>query len=213
MDVRRTKDGQFVIFHDADLKRIDGTTLSLKKLSLQELNQRLNQAKLPPVLTLSQLKHEYNQKLPIVLDLKLKQLPHSLVEMLDPLPFYFYLGVRTLSALAAVTSKWDRTRILALVPEPTAIEEFVESGAGIIRLWQDWLTQELVSKVRALDAEVWVMTGRSGSVGDTDEKALARILNLKVDGIILNDPRILLRCLSHHGSNDGVSEHCKRPNP
>lgn len=203
MDVRRTKDGQFVIFHDADLRRIDGSTLSLKKLSLQELNQRLDQAKLPAVLTLSQLKHEYNQKLPIVLDLKLKQLPHSLVEMLYPLPFYFYLGVRTLPALAAVTSKWDRTRILALVPEPAAIEAFVESGAGIIRLWQDWLTKESVSKVRALEVEVWVMMGRPGSAGDTDEKALARVLNLKVDGIILNDPEMALTYLNHISSGAG----------
>jgi hypothetical protein len=183
----------FVIFHDADLERIDGTPLALNKLSLEELNRRLVKAKLLPVLTLSRLQHEYNQQLPIVFDLKLKRLPDSLLEMLGFLPFYFYLGVRTLPALAAVSTSWDRTRILALVPEPAAIEEFVESGAGIIRLWEDWLTQELVFKVRALKAKVWVMTGRAGAVGDTDEKALARILNLRVDGIILNDPAMALK--------------------
>lgn len=192
MDVRRTKDGQFVIFHDADLKRIDGTKVSLEQLSFPELNQRLVKANRPPVLTLPQLKHEYNRQLPIVLDLKLQQLPESLIDTLATLPFYFYLGIRRLSALAKVNTQWDPARILALVPEPATIEEFVQSGAGIIRLWEDWVTPELVLEVRKLEAQVWVMMGRSGSVGNTDKKSLARILAAGVDGVLLNDPEMVL---------------------
>lgn len=192
MDVRRTKDGQFVIFHDADLKRIDGTKVSLEQLSFPELNQRLVKANRPPVLTLPQLKHEYNRQLPIVLDLKLQQLPESLIDTLATLPFYFYLGIRRLSALAKVNTQWDPARILALVPEPATIEEFVQSGAGIIRLWEDWVTPELVLEVRKLEAQVWVMIGRSGSVGNTDKKSLARILAAGVDGVLLNDPEMVL---------------------
>lgn len=194
VDVRRTKDGQFVIFHDADLKRIDGTKVSLEQLSVRELNQRLVKANRPPVLTLPQLKHEYNRQLPIVFDLKFRQLPDSLIDMLATLPFYFYLGIRRLSALATVNTQWDRTRILALVPEPAAIEKFVQSGAGIIRLWEDWVTPELVLEVRKLEAQVWVMMGRSGSVGNTDKKSLARILDAGVDGVLLNDPEMVLTC-------------------
>jgi len=199
VDVRRTKDGQFVIFHDADLKRIDGTKVSLEELYLKELNQRLFKANLPPVLTLPQLKHEYNRQLPIVFDLKFQQLPDSLIDMLATLPFYFYLGIRRLSALATVNAQWDRTRILALVPEPDTIEEFVQSGAGIIRLWEDWVTPELVLEVRKLDAQVWVMMGRSGSVGNTDKKSLARILDAGVDGVLLNDPEMALRHTHSNG--------------
>lgn len=199
VDVRRTKDGQFVIFHDADLKRIDGTKVSLEELYLKELNQRLVKANFPPVLTLPQLKHEYNRQLPIVFDLKFQQLPDSLIDMLATLPFYFYLGIRRLSALATVNTRWDRTRILALVPEPDTIEEFVQSGAGIIRLWEDWVTPELVLEVRKLDAQVWVMMGRSGSVGNTDKKSLARILDAGVDGVLLNDPEMALRHTHSNG--------------
>lgn len=199
VDVRRTKDGQFVIFHDADLKRIDGTKVSLEELYLKELNQRLVKANFPPVLTLPQLKHEYNRQLPIVFDLKFQQLPDSLIDMLATLPFYFYLGIRRLSALATVNTRWDRTRILALVPEPATIEEFVQSGAGIIRLWEDWVTPELVLEVRKLDAQVWVMMGRSGSVGNTDKKSLARILDAGVDGVLLNDPEMALRHTHSNG--------------
>ena len=193
VDVRRTKDGQFVIFHDADLKRIDGTKVSLEELSVPELNQRLVKAKRPPVLTLPQLKHQYNRQLPIVFDLKFQPLPGYLIDILATFPFYFYLGIRRLSALATVNSQWDRTRILALVPEPASIEEFVQSGAGIIRLWEDWVTPELVLEVRKLEAQVWVMMGRSGSVGNTDKKSLARILDAGVDGVLLNDPEMALR--------------------
>ena len=198
VDVRRTKDGQFVIFHDADLKRIDGTKVSLEKLSVAELNQRLVKADRPPVLTLPQLKHEYNRQLPIVFDLKFEQLPNSLTDMLAKLPFHFYLGIRRLSALATVDTHWYRGSILALVPEPATIGRFVKSGAGIIRLWEDWVTPELVLKVRKLDAHVWVMMGRPGAVGHTDEKALTRILPFGVEGIILNDPQIALNCLMQH---------------
>lgn len=192
VDVRRTKDGQFVIFHDADLKRIDGTKVSLEELSVPELNQRLVKANRPPVLTLPQLKHEYNRQLPIVFDLKFQPLPGSLIDILATLPFYFYLGIRRLSALATVKTQWDRTRILALVPKPASIEEFVRSGAGIIRLWEDWVTPELVLEVRKLEAQVWVMMGRSGSVGNTDKKSLVRILDAGVDGVLLNDPEMML---------------------
>ena len=193
VDVRRTKDGQFVIFHDADLKRIDGTKVSLEELSVPELNQRLVKAKRPPVLTLPQLKHQYNRQLPIVFDLKFQPLPGYLIDILATFPSYFYLGIRRLSALATVNTQWDRTRILALVPEPASIEEFVQSGAGIIRLWEDWVTPELVLEVRKLEAQVWVMMGRSGSVGNTDKKSLARILDAGVDGVLLNDPEMALR--------------------
>lgn len=192
VDVRRTKDGQFVIFHDADLKRIDGTKLSLEELSVQELNQRLAKANRPPVLTLSQLKNEYNRQLPIVFDLKFQPLPDSLIDMLPTLRFYFYLGIRRLSALAKVNTKWDRTRILGLVPKPASIEKYVQSGAGIIRLWENWVTPELVLEVRKLEAQVWVMMGRSGSAGNTDKESLARILATGVDGVLLNDPEMAL---------------------
>lgn len=192
MDLRRTKDGQFVIFHDADLKRIDGTKVSLEELSVPELNQRLVKANRPPVLTLPQLKTHYNRQLPIVFDLKFQPLPDSLIDMLATLPFYFYLGIRRLSALATVNTQWDRARILALVPEPATIADFVHSGAGIIRLWEDWVTPGLVLEVRKLEAQVWVMMGRSGSVGNTDKKSLARILDAGVDGVLLNDPEMAL---------------------
>ncbi len=192
VDVRQTKDGQFVIFHDADLNRIDGTKVSLEELSVPELNQRLVQANRPPVLTLPQLKHQYNRRLPIVLDLKFQPLPDSLIDMLATLPFYFYLGIRHLSALARVNTQWDRARILALVPKPASIEKFVQSGAGIIRLWEDWVTPGLVVEVKKLDVQVWVMMGRSGAVGNTDKKSLARILDAGVDGVLLNDPEMAL---------------------
>ena len=196
VDVRRTKDGQFVIFHDADLKRIDGTKVSLEELSVVELNQRLVEANRPPVLTLSQLKHEYNRQLPIVFDLKLRQLPNALTDVLAKLPFPFFLGIRHLSGLAKVNTRWDRTRIVALVPEPATIERFVRSGAGIIRLWENWVTPKLVLKVRKLDAQVWVMMGQSGSAGNTDKKSLARILDSGVDGVLLNDPEMALSFLN-----------------
>ena len=194
VDVRRTRDGQFVIFHDADLKRIDGTEVSLEELSVAELNQRLVKANRPPVLTLAQLKHDYNRQLPIVFDLKFQQFPNSLMDMLGTLPFYFYLGIRRLSVLATVRTQWDRARILALVSEPATIVGFLQSGAGIVRLWEDWVTPELMLMIKNWDAQVWVMMGRPGAVGHTDEKALARIILFGVDGILLNDPRIALNC-------------------
>ena len=192
VDVRRTKDGQFVIFHDADLNRIDGSKVSLEELSFPELNQRLAKAKRAPVLTLPQLKIHYNRQLPIVFDLKFQPLPDSLIEKLATLPFDHYLGIRHLSALTKVHTQWDRARILALVPKPASIETFVQSGAGIIRLWEDWVTPELVLEVHKLDAQVWVMMGRSGSAGNTDKKSLARILDAGVDGVLLNDPEMAL---------------------
>ena len=81
------------------------------------------------------------------------------------------------------------------MPEPASIEKFVQSGAGIIRLWEDWLTPELVLEVRKLEAQVWVMMGRPGSVGNSDKKSLARIVDAGVDGVLLNDPEMALTYL------------------
>jgi len=93
-------------------------------------------------------------------------------------------GVRSLEDQRALAAAGAATRILALVPRPGAIDDFLAAGAEAIRLWPGWLNREpaLVERIHAADARVWVTAGAA------EDAALAHLRDLGVDVLLTDRP-------------------------
>ncbi len=192
IDIRRSVDGHFILFHDKNLLNIDGIETSPEDLSLEDLDTRLIKAGHTSILTLNKLLYEYNKKVPLIFDLKINKLHDEFIETLHHISFEYYLGVRTLSVLKSANKVCSKERILGLIPSIDVIKDFVNSGVGVIRLWEEWVTKDLVKYCHDLGCTVWVMTGRRGSVGETNESVLKRIKLAGVDGVLLNNIELMI---------------------
>jgi hypothetical protein len=78
---------------------------------------------------------------------------------------------------------------MAFTTRISLIDDYVEAGVDVVRLWARWLQQqpELVTRVQTLGPRVWVTTG--GLRGE----ALNRILELGVQGVITDYPEDILK--------------------
>ena len=89
--------------------------------------------------------------------------------------------------------------MLAFMPDYHNIGEFVENGAGIIRLWEPWLSEIKPMDVKMkYDVKVWVMcrdlscTDETSSMNGSPE-SLNFIQSLSADGALLNDIELGIR--------------------
>jgi len=188
LDVRASRDGEPVVIHDM---RVDRTTdgrgfvHQLDAAAIARLDAG-NGARVP---TLSALLDEL-APLDVELLLDIKRAPgldHEDVArtVRDRYPEERVIfGVRSLEDRRAFAEAGAATRILALVPRPGAIDDFLAAGVEAIRLWPGWLNREptLVERVHAANARVWV------TAGDAEDAALADLRDLGVDVLLTDRP-------------------------
>ncbi len=198
LDLRRSSEGEFILFHDKTLTRIDGTRNRPEELTVSDLNQRLAEAGRSSVLLLGDLLSNYRKAVPLLFDLKLEGFPTGLVDFLEGAPCDFYLGVRTHDHLKVAATIRPGERILAFVPHSEAIKEFADLGAGIVRLWERWTDSALISECHRRALSVWIMVGQPGNPGEADEAVLERIFAAGADGVLLNDIELALRWRKRH---------------
>lgn len=198
LDLRRSLDGQFILFHDRTLARIDGTRTRPEELTVSDLNQRLVEAGRSSALLLGDLLSNYRKAVPLLFDLKLEGFPTALVDLLGGASCDFYLGVRTPDHLKVAATIRTSERILAFVPHSEAIREFTELGAGIVRLWEKWTDSVLISECHQRGLSVWIMVGEPGNPGQADEAVLERIHAAGADGVLLNDIELALHWRKRH---------------
>jgi hypothetical protein len=83
---------------------------------------------------------------------------------------------------------------------PQDINNFIEKGGSIVRLWERDLTQERIDSLHQAGVAVWCMTGGTGTgrdVGEIGTSGLQKIVNMDIDGILLNDPTTILEILNY----------------
>ncbi len=187
-DIRRTAEGTFILFHDDDLKRVDGSDDLVQSLTLEEMQNRLKAAKWPPVLTLSELGQVWNEVTPFLFHIKLDELSYDFINELKKLPFYFYLGISNTESAQKASQAFGRERVLAFMPRADMAEDFASAGAGIIRLWEHWEnTLQDVLNIHKMGSKVFVMTRGGGITGETCDENLDTIKKLGADGVLIND--------------------------
>lgn len=190
LDLQLTSDGKLAVFHDKDLMKKYGLPKRCREVSSEEfLSLRRT---IDPACPSHLLEHFFQCGVaPILL-----HLPRYTVEKtLELIEEYDYgdkvlFGVGDVESMLCVREKYPNARVLAFFRNPDDIEAFAENGVNFIRLWERWLTEENVRRVKACGVELWIMTGGPETdlpVGRPDRDSLARLMQWEPDGLLVND--------------------------
>ena len=191
MDVQYTCDGVPVICHDPNTARIFGVDKLCRDMPLQEFMA------LRHVSDRSYPSHSLRDVLecfdgPILLHCKvtgepLKDLVRCITD--SHAEGRCVIGVLFAQDAELIKDLCPRIRILAFMPLEAQLDGFLESRAEIIRLWEDWVTQEKVDHVKAAGKDVWIMSGKQTQqgVGYTTQENMRLWIGMGVDGILVND--------------------------
>ena len=138
---------------------------------------------------------------PLLIHIKENQLILDLLELLKKYNYLdkIVLGVLDTSIIKTIKDFDKNVKILAFMPSPDHIEEFAKSGVDYIRLWEHWVNDQTVSKVKSFPVELWIMTNTVSNginnVGETTPENLEKLLDIGVQGILINDIGILQEVL------------------
>jgi glycerophosphoryl diester phosphodiesterase len=113
------------------------------------------------------------------------------------------IGLRSIALIDTTRRLSKDVAILAFLEVPACADAARAVGADWFRLWQGSATPAVSDAVREAGMRVAVMVGQPRSialpeyppfpVGQADQQGLERILAIKPDAILLDDPRMMTR--------------------
>ena len=195
-DVRRIAGGRFVIFHDEAIEH-DGARVPVGELTFDELSRDCARDGVS-LMPFEFLCENYREKTPILLHIKLTEADEEFAGLVAGSGLPVIAGVQSLAMLRCFAGRLPRERILAFLPRPDDASAFFRGGAGILRLWEQWLNRITPDQVRAQcpGAEVYIMACRLQEepwagipldAMDGSPESLCRCARLGADGVLLND--------------------------
>ena len=196
IDLRGTRDGEVVIMHDETLDRTTDGTGKVTEHTLAEIQQldAGNGQHIPTYQEVLQLISGAGVKL--LLDIKVSPvLDKSRVVRLteqNKAVLDVIVGVRSLEDLRQFRKLNPNLRTLGFIGNMKEINDFIQAGVDIIRLWSSWIKedQNLIKQVQQLGKPVWV------TAGDAPRKELEELIQLGVNGILYDEPAKLAAILS-----------------
>ena len=198
-DVRRTGDGQYVIYHDETTGRLTGVDKRISEMSLAEMKEILKGAG-REVITLDELTAGYTKKTPVLLHVKERTAWTDLVERFEKAKEMFIFGVESVEMLRAVRTFMPKERLLAFMPEKEMYPEFIAEGIGIIRLWEQWLGEITPDMVHAAGAEqVWIMCWTKEKGMDGTPESLDMLTKMNADGALISDVKMAMEWMKGRG--------------
>ena len=201
-DIRKTKDGTYVIYHDDNLSRLAGENATVSGVTFDEMSEILEKNG-RKVLTFENLVNGYDEKTPILLHIKLEEYDEAFAEYISHSGLPIIAGVLSLDMLKCFSRHLTPERILAFLPKAELAKDFYDGGAGIIRLWEQWLDYVSPSDIKEIcpDAQVFIMAcNTKGEVKtniafesmDGSYESLEKCYDLGADGVLLNDIELAL---------------------
>lgn len=195
-DIRKTKDGIYVIYHDENLSRLAGTEETVSNVTFSEMRTLLAK-KNEKIMTFEELAKGYKEKTPILLHIKLTEYDENFARYIVDSGLPIIVGVISLEMLKCFSKLLPPENILAFLPQPEDAEEYYKGGAGIIRLWEQWLTRIAPQDVKnkCPNAKVYIMAcnlehepweGISLESMDGSRESLDKCCELGADGVLLN---------------------------
>lgn len=191
MDIRFTRDRVPVICHDSSALRIFGRNKDIDKLTLDEflalrhISDRrypshtladVLSCKIEPILLHCKITGSYISDL--LLHLRQSNYEDKVV-----------IGVQHSEDVSTIKDFNPSIETLAFMQHPTDYQAYVQNGVDIIRLWEQWVTAELIDRVHKAGCRVWIManTPHLGGVGYTSEQSLSSYIELGADGILVDN--------------------------
>lgn len=191
-DVRRTGDGQYVIYHDETTRRLTGIDKLISEMTLPEMKDILSGAG-RAVITLDELTAGYKKTTPILLHVKERAAWPDLIEKFEAAKEMFIFGVESIEMLRAVRTFMPKNRILAFMPKKEMYPDFIAEGVGIIRLWENWLPEITPDMVHEAGAEqVWIMCSTPEKGMDGTPESLDMLVKMNADGALISDVQMAM---------------------
>ena len=191
-DIRITKDKRYVLFHDSDLVRLTGDADKVKDITEEEMRKKLS-AKGLSLTSFSEIKAEDLGESYLLCDLS-SDLTYNdeLFRMLSQAPTKVICGIHKPEEALLASKYFPRERILAFMLDPTRAKACYDNGAGMIRLWEGWLTSVNPDDVKkdCPNAEIFIMAGNDETGNNGSKKRLEYFEKIGADGAIFNDIRI-----------------------
>ncbi len=202
VDIRTSADGVLVIMHDTSVNRTTDGTGNVNELSLAELkqldagswfNRRYRDQQVP---TLREVLELCKGRIDVVLDLKeygeeyRNQVVSEVKQYGDPARMI--IGVRSMAHIKTFSELLPEAQLLGLISHPREIEQFVEGGVKMIRLWPRWFDEfeeDLVRRVRLAGASLH-LNGTRGEMEETYE-----LLQHFPTSLSSDDPKRLIQTL------------------
>lgn len=200
-DIRRTKDGVFVIYHDDNLLRLANNPKKVSEITFEEM-QREHQKRGLNVLTFEQLKNGYKENTPILLHIKMEEYDEDFAKYVCLSGLPIIAGVMSIDMLKCFSKCLPPERILAFLHDYKFAKDFYQNGAGIIRLWEQWLDKITPLKIKEIcpKAKVFIMACNlavsNGEITlesmDGNIQSLEKCLSYQADAVLLNDIEMAL---------------------
>jgi glycerophosphoryl diester phosphodiesterase len=191
IDLRGSRDGHIMIMHDENLERTTNGTGKLSAYTFSELKEldAGNGEMIPTYKDVLELIRNTGVKL--LLDIKLSETLSignvvSLTER-NQSTLDVIAGVRELDDLKQIKQINPNIRTLGFISNPDLLDDFINAGIDIIRLWPKWIQNDpaMVKKIHDLGKPVW-STCTSSKI--EDHKFL---IDAGVNGIITDYPDML----------------------
>lgn len=192
-DVRLSRDGVMVCSHDADLKRLKNLGIAIANLTARELG-------VLGVMELIKVIEMARGRAGVLLDLKLEDedFPARILAevgrlgMADEVVF----GLRTLAQTRALRSHAPGVAILGFFRDYGEYPAFFAAGGDMARLWEEDIDEEALGLAHGStdncgERPVWVTSGLRGAgeaAGEIDAERLKGLMEIGIDGILVNDP-------------------------
>ena len=195
-DIRKTADGVYVIYHDESLSRLAGTEATVSGVTFAQMKALLAKNN-QNVITFDELAANYKENTPILLHIKLTDYDEELAKYIVDSGLPVVPGVMSLDMLKCFAAHLPPERILAFLPSEKDAEAFYQNGAGILRLWEQWLTRVTPADIKAKcpNAQVFIMAcnlteepfaAMSLETMNGSIESLEKCQALGADGVLLN---------------------------
>ena len=192
-DVRMTRDGVLVCWHDPDLRRVAGAEETIANSSADALSAMA----LPGgarVCRLAEVLMLVRGRVPLMLDVKIDDDDGraaiigavGAAGMSDRVVY----GVRNAAHARALTAANARFARLAMPAQPDGLDAFPPEQLLGARLWEDQIDAPAIERIRRHALEVWVTAGvrsRGEAPGYITAERLQALRALRVDAVLVND--------------------------
>jgi glycerophosphoryl diester phosphodiesterase len=207
IDVQETADGEIVVIHDSDLKKIGGTSLRVSNSNLEELQQvdigswfgpQFSDQRIP---TLVQILELCKGRIKVNIELKYygdeQQLEQSVVKIVEAAGMKDEVMVMSLSysgikKMRAIRPSW-KLGLLSSV----ALGNVADLDVDFIAINARFATRNLIRNTHSRDKQLLVWTVN-------DPLGISTMINRGVDGIITDDPALAVSVIEERAELDAT---------
>lgn len=189
IDCRFTSDRAIAVTHDENLERIFGVKKDIGDVTAAEFKA---------------LRHAGNEQygayfvedylkaniFPLLIHVKDSKTIEPLIELLKKYGCEekVTLGVTKADDVKKIKSAAPEIKVLAFMPRAEFLNIFLLTEADYIRLWEGWVTESRIAKIKKHGKEVWIMADgcNSDGVGYTDPVNFPVWRDMGVDNVLVN---------------------------